>query len=159
MSKRPVGTGRVGRQKAKTGKARSPAPISRLVNLAQAQRHPVPCSESLAPRAPAAPGAASWWTLLWRIQRLKKKTGLKHRENSALFMQSLNLVDSSKLRIHWWRENLRANLLILVPISRRPSGEPIEEEAEADSVTHSESNPDRSKWNYGDLEQDNVWGN
>ncbi|KAJ5349175.1 uncharacterized protein N7506_002428 [Penicillium brevicompactum] len=42
----------------------------------------------------------------------------------------------------------------------RPSGEPIEEEG-AESATPPESNSEanpRSKWSYGDLEQDNVWG-
>ncbi|KAJ5773910.1 hypothetical protein N7457_008806 [Penicillium paradoxum] len=41
----------------------------------------------------------------------------------------------------------------------RPSGQPIEEEAEADPATPPESNKDdRSKWAYDGLEQDNVWG-
>lgn len=56
-------------------------------------------------------------------------------------------------------ETRSSELLTLVPISRRPSGEPIEEEGE--SATPPESNSEanqRSRWSYGDLEQDNVWG-
>lgn len=57
-------------------------------------------------------------------------------------------------------ERRSSESLTLIPISRRPSGEPIEEEG-AESATPPESNSEanpRSKWSYGDLEQDNVWG-
>ncbi|KGO69428.1 Organic solute transporter Ost-alpha [Penicillium italicum] len=41
----------------------------------------------------------------------------------------------------------------------RPSGEPIEEEAEANSTQpESDHDEDRPKWAYDGLEQDNVWG-
>ncbi|KAG0161033.1 hypothetical protein PDIDSM_8566 [Penicillium digitatum] len=41
----------------------------------------------------------------------------------------------------------------------RPSGEPIEEEAEANSTQpESDHHEDRPKWTYEGLEQDNVWG-
>ncbi|KAJ5513609.1 hypothetical protein N7463_003161 [Penicillium fimorum] len=40
----------------------------------------------------------------------------------------------------------------------RPSGEPIEEEAEADSTQPESNDEDRPKWAYDGLEQDNVWG-
>ncbi|KAJ5164087.1 uncharacterized protein N7500_005917 [Penicillium coprophilum] len=41
----------------------------------------------------------------------------------------------------------------------RPSGEPIEEETEAEStLPESNHDEDRPKWAYDDLEQDNVWG-
>jgi hypothetical protein len=49
-------------------------------------------------------------------------------------------------------------VLTLVSISRRPSGEPIEEEAETDPAESNYDREDRSKaWAYDGLEQDNVW--
>lgn len=44
-------------------------------------------------------------------------------------------------------------------MSRTISGEPIEEEAEANlTQPESDHDEDRPKWAYDGLEQDNVWG-
>lgn len=59
--------------------------------------------------------------------------------------------------------------LTLFSFSRRPSGQPIEEEAEveapirevpAEPVHQAEEEEDRSpsQWAYGAVEEDNVWG-
>lgn len=97
MSKRPAGTGKVARQMVRAGKVPSRTPI----NLDQARRLPVPCSETSAPPVPAVRSAASWLTLLWRTQKPRKKTVLKYSERMALLGQSLNLDDSRKFPNHW----------------------------------------------------------
>lgn len=97
MSKRPVGTGKVARQMVRVGKVPSQSPL----NLGQARRVPVPCSETSAPPVPPARSAASWLTLWWRIRRPRKKIELKYKESMALPGQSLNLDDSRKLSNDW----------------------------------------------------------
>jgi hypothetical protein len=97
MSKRPVGTGKAVHQMVRPSKVPNQNPI----NLAQARRLPVPCSETSAPPVRAVRSAASWLTLLWRIRRPRRKTELKYRESMALPGQSLNLDDSRKFPNHW----------------------------------------------------------
>lgn len=97
MSKRPAGTGKVARQMVRAGKVPSRSPI----NLDQARRLPVPCSEMSAPPVPAVCNATSWLTLLWRIEKPRKKTVLTYSERMSLSGQSLNLHDSRKFLNHW----------------------------------------------------------
>lgn len=83
MSKRPAGTERAGHQKARAGEAQDQELIR-----GQARVPLVPCSATPAPQARTRE-RASWWTLWWKIERLRRKTELRY--SGSLVQRMLNL--------------------------------------------------------------------
>lgn len=92
MSKRPAGTERAGRQTARAGEAHSPNLIR-----AQARVPLVPCSATPALQAQTRE-RASWWTLWWRIERLRRKTELRYSGSLVQHMLNLKYGDIRKFK-------------------------------------------------------------